>query len=305
LAVAAAALTLAGALARVADATFPGRNGRVVYSDSHVNDRPGESWLFTMDPDGGFRRALVRIYDTRSPRWSPDGRRVVFVGQRHEGDGWIGVMTVRADGTGLRRVVRGGDYPGWTPSGRRIVYTLTTRRGSEVWESRPDGSGRRRVAGPGPGYGEWSPDGSRLALVANDRVVVRDARGRRHVIPAGDPRWSYVNWISWSPNGRWLVLGTSHFPRCGDYYCPRERLWKARADGSGRLLLNDQAGSGPTVPTDPHWSPDGRAISYCRQDEIAGHWEWDRWTMRTDGTHRRLAARIGCDGDWAPLAPGR
>jgi Tol biopolymer transport system component len=302
LAGAAAALIAAGAFAAPAGATFPGRNGLVVYDDpAPQEDHFGERWLWTMRPDGSFRRLLVRrVYEARYPRWSPDGRRVVFRGTKTE-DGWTGVMTVRADGSGLRSVAQYGDKPAWTPSGRRITYVKNTRTGDDLWEARADGSRARRLARLGTvRSAEWSPDGSVIAVVGR-WLTVRDGRTGRKRVVYKEPGNTYaVDGMTWSPDGRRLAFTSVSFPRCGHRYCPHYRLWTAHPDG-GHLTLLDDDPNYRTAPDDPHWSPDGRTIAYCRRDYVQGHDEYDRWAMRPDGSHRRLAARTGCDGDWQAL----
>ena len=63
-------------------------------------------------PDGSNLRSLVAVGS--EPDWSPDGRRVAYGAH---GSVW----TVRADGTGKRRL-RLGRSPSFSPDGHRIVY---------------------------------------------------------------------------------------------------------------------------------------------------------------------------------------
>jgi TolB protein len=56
-----------------------------------------------MNADGSGKRRLTRnSANDYHPAWSPDGRRVVFVRARPEGDEAIYVMN--ADGSGQRRL---------------------------------------------------------------------------------------------------------------------------------------------------------------------------------------------------------
>jgi Tol biopolymer transport system component len=64
-------------------------------------------------PDGRNRRTLVAP-PAGEPDWSPDGRRVAYVAAGR-------IWTVRADGTGRRRLQRGYS-PSFSPDGRKIVY---------------------------------------------------------------------------------------------------------------------------------------------------------------------------------------
>lgn len=98
------------------------------------------------------------------PEWSPNGRRIVFVGRRH---GNNDIYTIRGDGTGLRRLThRPGPEsdPTWSPTGRRIAFVSTRDDNKEIYVMRRDGSGERRITFS-PEVDEapvWAAPGSRL-----------------------------------------------------------------------------------------------------------------------------------------------
>jgi TolB protein len=105
------------------------------------------------------------------PRWSPDGRQLVFWRDR-EGKGDMAVFVVNVDGSGLRQLtdwdMRAGDAD-WSPDGKRIVFgtqPLGNFQGaghSELYTIRPDGKGLRRLThygsdGPRATQPRWTPD---------------------------------------------------------------------------------------------------------------------------------------------------
>jgi Tol biopolymer transport system component len=220
--------------------------------------------LGTVRRDGTGRRLLPRLtlQDT-SPTWSPDGRRLAFVGNRRcRGCSWL--YTVRRDGTGLRRVIaHGASSPSWS-STSTIAFVnnddLSRTPGDipdGLYTVEPDGSRLRRVYSGGHlGTGEapdWSPDGSRIAFAA----ATRDAPDNQEIFTV-------------KPNGRGLRRLTRFGPHLGG--------------GVGA----------------PHWSPDGRRITFSDNNDL--------YVMRADGRGLRRIVdtpdRDPADIAWSTLTGG-
>jgi Tol biopolymer transport system component len=61
--------------------------------------------IWVVKPDGsGLRQVTTRARGASSPTWSPDGRRLAFVGTQAGGRQYLG--TIRLDGTGSKRLTR-------------------------------------------------------------------------------------------------------------------------------------------------------------------------------------------------------
>jgi dipeptidyl aminopeptidase/acylaminoacyl peptidase len=98
----AAALAIVGVLGlvevRPAEATFPGKNGKIAFQ----SDRGGSYEIYTMNADGTkIDKLTTNPADEEDPAFSPDGKKIAFMSER-SGDSDIYKMNVR--GTGLIRL---------------------------------------------------------------------------------------------------------------------------------------------------------------------------------------------------------
>ena len=130
---------------------------------------------------GGLRKITLppkRTAMDSEAQWSPDGRKLVFVRTFLDGQNnnlRQAIYTVRADGSGLRRVtpfsLNAGDGPDWSPDGKRILFRSPengTFLGSQLYTIGPDGSGLKQVTHVPDGTtlysASFSPDGRRITV---------------------------------------------------------------------------------------------------------------------------------------------
>jgi Tol biopolymer transport system component len=130
-------------------------------------DRDGE--LYVVGADGGPQRPLARTPAVESdPRWSPNGRAIVFVSSTQSGSN---IAVIKPDGTDLGQLTasRSDSDPQWSPDGRRIAFTSVRDGNSEIYVMNADGSGERnltRNAGE-DAQPRWSPDGRRIFFLSS------------------------------------------------------------------------------------------------------------------------------------------
>jgi TolB protein len=196
-----------------------------------------------------------RLGEGFRPRFSPDGRRVVYV----TGDGEIRAMPAAGGRSVL--VARGGfanDTPSWSPDGRLIAFSRQeTAVRWNLFVVRPDGGGLRRVTNRARQAvtPAWSPDGRRLAFALQERtyrfqVYVVDADGRHlRRLSRGSASDSAP---TWSPDGKQIAFvrqqGTS-----------RSAVFVMRSDGSGARRLSPRG----MDAVQPSWSPRGPLVAYA------------------------------------------
>jgi Tol biopolymer transport system component len=127
-----AALVLAGGVGllntvKPAQATFPGVNGRIDYSedDGFSQDEDCcDDEIYTINPDGTGRRQVTNNnkHDVR-PDYSPNGRKIAYAG--FDGNDYE-IYTVNANGTSR------SESP-TTPRTTTLLPTRLTASGSPMW----------------------------------------------------------------------------------------------------------------------------------------------------------------------------
>jgi TolB protein len=308
-----------------AAATPPGQNGDIAFRRYLGPDRTNGA-IFTIAPDGSGERQLTAPRAPLSddfPDFAPDGSFIAFHRGREGGTNRI--LTIRRDGTGLRRVDRGctggelppscaeAAFPAIAPNGRRIAFVRYSGRIRDeqidheaIFTMRTDGSHLRRVTRPRSRVEvdtdpQWSPDGRkvvflRVNLTATPRgkravfTVNADGSGLRRLTPwamdAGDGP-------DWSPDGTRILFRS---PETEDFL--NSNLYTIRPDGT---KLEQITHVSPTTRVySASFSPDGTSITFGMTgvDDAA-----DVFTMRLDGTALTPVTRTPLPDsapDWGP-----
>lgn len=131
-------------------------------------DFGAQTWggIFVMNADGSdirqiFREQTCCVFDILGPSsWSPDGRRIVFTRDNHNGnigDTGIDLYAVRADGSDLVQLTDDtvSGSPSWSPDGKHIVFA----RDDGLYVMDSDGKQQAKVpdAPAGASSPAWRP----------------------------------------------------------------------------------------------------------------------------------------------------
>lgn len=269
-----------------------------------VRREAGRLSIYAVLPDGSRELRLTNgNADDTDPRWSPDGRQILFVSNRDSANGMprAEIWIMAPDGSRQRRLFAGAsaaESPRWSPDGRRIVleqHQWTVEPYFRLYVMNADGSGVRPLAGDGGNdrSPEWSPDGQHILFYSSSLLVMNaDGSGAQRLSNASLCA-GQIGGARWSPDGSRIV-----------YTCATtsgSSISVMNADGSAPVAITPP-GSFGYDPDDggPVWSRDGSRIAFTSPREVYRYQVWvvsasgGTPTQVTSGTADTFVA------DWGP-----
>ncbi|MFN7935413.1 MAG: protein kinase [Bryobacteraceae bacterium] len=239
------------------------RSGNLLYlSGSSARTDYSISW---MDATGKQTPLLSKPGGYRSPRLSPDGKRVAYMAPGSKGlDLWI--YDIDRDTTSQLTFTGPGDQePVWAPDAKHIVFGSASP--PALWWMRADGSGQPQKlidtqAPPRPQ--SISADGRRLAYADNIYpdiyTLPLDLADPEHPKP-GKPEPFLVTAAvevdaAFSPDGRWLAFASNESGR-------EEVFVRQFPDGGGKWKISTDDGWAKF----PRWSRTSRELFFLGSDD--------------------------------------
>jgi Tol biopolymer transport system component len=244
-----------------AGATFPGKNGKIAFSDGYG--------VSAMNENGSGKQVLTNMYPFEFT-YSPDGSKIAYVA--NEGvHGYDLIYVMNGDGSGLKRLTtnefRDEGSPAFSPDGSKIAFNYETGGVDSIYVINADGSGLKRLVDtPGDDNRSpvFSPEGERIAFIHQPdpytietgeceknsvRVVNVDGTGLRDLTGCTQNPVSYDP-PAWSPSGTKIAFQETEGP---------DSIYDIKVDGpaSPRNLTPDSL-----FASEPSYSPDGSKILY-------------------------------------------
>jgi Tol biopolymer transport system component len=231
--------------------------GLLVY-DVGTQNGTAAAGLFIVDDQGKNRRRLTsEPPPTRitHAEWSPKGGAILIQSELPAAEEF---WTIEADGTGLRRIGKGGGAS-WSPDGSEIAIG---EGGDEISIVDKHGAPRRTIklgieedlyADP---LAAWSPDGSLIAVnvlaaSTESQIYIVAADGKSRAKPLGEREEGVSEELAaWSPDGKAIA-----FVRINADASDGQEVFVVRRDGTGRRRVAIGA-------QDVRWTADGKSLLF-------------------------------------------
>jgi len=248
------------AVSKEAEATFPGKNGRIAYNSNGV--------IYTINPDGS---AKTKVTDTRVSGYpidySPDGKKITYTSYEGFNDGKdtgpqkdAEIYTIKVGGGAKTNVTnnnRDDEDSSYSPDGNRIAFTHWDGHDLEIYTINTNGTATFQVTNNGTNEFDpsYSPDGKKIVFSGEEsnfwplftyavEIYTIGVHGKNRVQLTNNATYDYFP--NYSSDGRRIAYSGS-----GE---KSTNIYTISARGGGKTKV--------TEGDDPDYSPDGKKITY-------------------------------------------
>ncbi|WP_439631317.1 TolB family protein [Gemmata sp.] len=193
------------------DGHFSPDGKRIVYVYDNLQGTDGKLRINVCNADGSDDKTLVpHAAMEESPRWSPDGKQVLWVSTRGKNPD---LYVVDADGKNEKRLTSDPApdlHPAWSPDGKRIAFSSGRSGRQKVHVMAADGGDVKKLTGGEflDAWPAWRPGGKQIAFTSNRSgdadVWLMIADGTGLVNLTGNP--AQDTGPAWSPDGTRLAF---------------------------------------------------------------------------------------------------
>jgi dipeptidyl aminopeptidase/acylaminoacyl peptidase len=179
------------------------------------------SMIYVLPIAGGTPRRITPLSPSYWHGWSPDGKTLVFCGDRN---GNFDVYSIPVAGGEEKRLTTANgldDGPEYSPDGQYIYFNSVRTGLMQIWRMKPDGSEQTQITNDG--YNNWfahpSPDGKWLVFLSFEKDVEghppnKDVTLRLMPVGGGEIQvlaklfggQGTINVPSWSPESKQLAF---------------------------------------------------------------------------------------------------
>ena len=253
---------------QVSDPQISPDGAQIVYTRRYVNKMEDrwDSSLWIMNSDGTRNRFLAK---GSSPRWSPDGTRIAFVGEGEPSGTQLFVRYMDAEGatSQVTRVSEPIGDLGWSPDGKWIGFSMFVPK-ENTWKIDMPAAPAGAKWTPAPKYvtdlhyrqdrrGFDRPGYTHLFIAPSDGGTARAlTSGEWNVGSRFDGQAGGVSW-AWAPDGRTVyVVGMND--KSADMNYRNSNIYSVDVATATARRVNAQDGAWNGVSV----SPDGRRIAF-------------------------------------------
>ena len=236
--------------------------------------------------------------------WSPDGNNIAFQSRR---SGNLDIWLMNNDGSNPTQLTSNNDHdylPAFTPDGKKITFTSwrkekeSEERAPHIYIMNSDGTDQRRLVDESintSAGASWHPNGEKFLFtkkVGKTGADIFEADKNGKVLRQLTNDTLYSSGAQYSPNG-------SHIVYTQDYGYKTEIIIMNVDGSNSKVLLKDGQNYYP------HWSPDGKWITYTSIVPNSEDQDIDIYAISVDDTSKQIllarSEKREAEGVWNPV----